>query len=151
VCSSAGEAVIGLRYRRRAGPGGSGRGKGRRSSVKGGYIGRRERVRYSSRETAGALKLEKERAAERSRAERFDLNPDCRLVVDGESEAASPVSMAKEESSESSVGGSGSSGCSREHGSISNEQKSFDFLSIPPRDPETVVGVEILLAEVEDP
>jgi len=110
VCSSAGEAVIGLRYRRRVGSGGSRRGKGRRSSVNGGYIGRTERVRYSSREMAGALKLEKERAAERSRAERFDLNPDCRLVVDGESEAASPVSMAKEVRPGSSVGGSGSSG-----------------------------------------
>lgn len=102
--------MIGLRYRRRAGSGGSGRGKGRRSSVKGGDIGRRERVRYSSREMAEALKLETERAAERRRAERFDLNLDCCLIVDGGPGAADPVSMAKEARSGSSVGGSGSSG-----------------------------------------
>ena len=85
LCNSAGEAVMGLRYRRSAGSGGSGEGEGRRSSVKGGDIESNERVRYSSREIAGAPKFEKERAADRSRAKdavRFDLNPDFRLIGD---------------------------------------------------------------------
>ena len=72
---------MGFRYRRRAGSGGRGDGEGRRSSVKGGEMGSNERVRYSSLETAWAPKLERERAAERSRANdavRLDLKPDLR-------------------------------------------------------------------------
>ena len=76
--SSEGERLIGFRYLRRAGSGGSWDGGGLRSSVNGGLIvDSSDLVRYSSREIAGAVKFVKERAAERIRAMdalRFDFN-----------------------------------------------------------------------------
>lgn len=95
---------MGLRYLRRAGSGGSWVEGGRRSSVKGGVNETRERVRYSSREMAGAVKFVKERAAKRMRAMealRFDFKADVdlgssRRVVTGTSASSSLFGSSKE-------------------------------------------------------
>ena len=69
--------MVGLRYRRSAGEGGSCIGGGRRSSVNWGAIVKRDRVRKSSGWTEGVANVETDCAADlmaRNDAVRFDLN-----------------------------------------------------------------------------
>ena len=132
-CSSVAEAVVGFRYRRRAGSGGSFKGGGRRSSVNGGDIGSKERVRYSSREIAGAVKLERERAAVRSIAKdavKLDLNPNFRPDEDGWFADADSTSLGGASGSRTSPSENDKSGWLSGQGSVFMQEGSFGVLSV---------------------
>ena len=95
-CNSAGEAMKGFRYLRKAGSGMWTDGSGRRSSVNCGELSNRDPARWSFCRITGAVKLENDAAADlriRREAVRLDLNDDLDFVDNRASPVKLPVSF----------------------------------------------------------